>query len=141
MKRRTFIKNCCCSAVGFGGVTTLLTGCQTAEVRNAPVSVNNNNELTISKSEFSTKSFVLIDHPGHEQPVCLYRTCDDEYAASLLSCTHQRCTVSVDDDHFVCPCHGARFSHTGKVLKGPAEEDLTTYQTRVTDDSVLIVLR
>ncbi|MDA0268894.1 MAG: FAD-dependent oxidoreductase [Cyanobacteria bacterium] len=52
--------------------------------------------------------------------------------ALSLSCTHQGCTVqrTVDttDVGFACPCHGAVYDETGKVMGGPAREDLTRYR-------------
>ncbi|SNR82082.1 FAD-dependent oxidoreductase [Blastococcus mobilis] len=41
-------------------------------------------------------------------------------------CTHARCLVqwSAADTAWNCPCHGARFSPTGQVLRGPAKKDL-----------------
>ncbi|MGD1909070.1 MAG: FAD-dependent oxidoreductase, partial [Leptolyngbyaceae cyanobacterium] len=52
--------------------------------------------------------------------------------ALSLSCTHQGCTVSrtveTTDIGFACPCHGAVYDETGKVMGGPAREDLTRYR-------------
>jgi isorenieratene synthase len=49
--------------------------------------------------------------------------------AISLTCTHQGCTVKkADDGKFHCPCHGAVFAADGKVLKGPAQRDLTKFK-------------
>ncbi|MEO5928862.1 MAG: Rieske 2Fe-2S domain-containing protein [Candidatus Kapaibacterium sp.] len=55
-----------------------------------------------------------------------------ETVISALSpvCTHQGCTVATFDTanmRFQCPCHGARYDATGKVLRGPATRPLTPY--------------
>lgn len=41
-----------------------------------------------------------------------------------LTCPHQGCTVQANSEGFLCPCHGARFDRSGKLLRGPATRDL-----------------
>lgn len=54
-----------------------------------------------------------------------------EDQAISLTCTHQGCTVSKQKDGtFLCPCHGAKYDQNGKVLKGPAQRDLTTFKIK-----------
>ena len=141
MKRRAFIKKCSVSALGITGATSLLSACQTNEVRHTVVPMNQDRELVVSTTSFAEQHYVLLAHPEHSQPICLFKTGHNDYTASLMSCTHQKCTTTVADDHIVCPCHGARFSAKGEVLKGPAERNLTTYRTQVSDDTILISLR
>ena len=140
MKRRTFIKNCSLSALGVAGVSSLLTACQTSEVRPSVVNMNIDSELEVHKNEFSAQSYILLEHPRQSQPICLFKTGSDKYTASLMSCTHQKCTTSVVGEKIVCPCHGSRFDNEGKVLNGPAERDLTTYKTRVMGDTIFVSL-
>jgi carotenoid phi-ring synthase / carotenoid chi-ring synthase len=53
----------------------------------------------------------------------------DNQEAISLTCTHQGCTVKMAaDGKFHCPCHGAVFTADGKVLKGPAQRNLSKYQ-------------
>ena len=45
------------------------------------------------------------------------------------TCTHQGCTVSdVQGGHIDCPCHGSRFDPEGRVVMGPAIDDLNPMQ-------------
>jgi isorenieratene synthase len=49
--------------------------------------------------------------------------------ALSLTCTHQGCTVQPQaDGSFLCPCHGAKYDAQGKVMRGPAQQDLTPLQ-------------
>ncbi|MDJ0598310.1 MAG: FAD-dependent oxidoreductase [Crocosphaera sp.] len=53
-----------------------------------------------------------------------------------LRCTHQGCTVKKQENGtFLCPCHGAVYDKNGKVVKGPAEKDLSHYKTVEKDDT------
>lgn len=139
MKRRTFIKQCGCSAIALSGAS-LLTACQTAEVRHTIATINTDNELSVNKKEFGSKQFVLLENPQGEHPIVVFKVSEDDYSASLMSCTHQRCGTEVVGDVIVCPCHGSRFSNQGKLIKGPAERDLDSYKIRTSVDTVFIKL-
>lgn len=41
-------------------------------------------------------------------------------------CTHAGCQATWDEkkEMFICPCHGSKFDKDGKVIEGPAKEDL-----------------
>ncbi len=55
-----------------------------------------------------------------------YRDAGGDVHAVSLTCTHLGCTVAWNDaeNTWDCPCHGSRFSLEGKVLEGPAVENL-----------------
>ena len=58
--------------------------------------------------------------------------------ALSLTCTHQGCTVQPNEDgSFHCPCHGAVFDKTGKVVQGPAERDLPRFRVAQQQDDRL----
>ena len=63
--------------------------------------------------------------------------------AISLTCTHQGCTVFAQDNgEFHCPCHGAVFDKQGRVVKGPAQRDLSRFQVveRQADELQLVAV-
>jgi glycine/D-amino acid oxidase-like deaminating enzyme/nitrite reductase/ring-hydroxylating ferredoxin subunit len=53
---------------------------------------------------------------------------DDENRLHIVSadCSHLKCLVqwNGDEKSWDCPCHGSRFTYTGRVINGPANKDL-----------------
>ncbi|MBW4495528.1 MAG: FAD-dependent oxidoreductase [Oscillatoria princeps RMCB-10] len=59
----------------------------------------------------------------------VFAVADGGKEAISLTCTHQGCTVGMRaDGQFHCPCHGAVFDASGKVVRGPAERDLPRFK-------------
>jgi len=76
--------------------------------------------------------------------VCLARVNGNVYAFTD-NCTHISGPLNEGEleDHIItCPWHGAQFDiRTGKVMRGPARQDILTYPVKVEEDgSVLISL-
>jgi 3-phenylpropionate/trans-cinnamate dioxygenase ferredoxin subunit len=74
--------------------------------------------------------------------VCLVRDGERIYAVEDR-CTHRDFALSGGDIVgpcvLECPWHGARFDvRTGRMLQGPATDDLTTYSVRVVGDEVFV---
>jgi Rieske Fe-S protein len=61
------------------------------------------------------------------------------FAALSPICTHLGCTVDIEPARLVCPCHGSTYDREGKVLRGPAEEALTSYRVSLTAEDVLVI--
>jgi Rieske Fe-S protein len=64
---------------------------------------------------------------------------DGAFVALSPICTHLGCTVEIEGDRLVCPCHGSTYDRTGAVLQGPAERPLARYRTRLSADGVLSI--
>jgi nitrite reductase/ring-hydroxylating ferredoxin subunit len=77
------------------------------------------------------------------EPVCLARV-DGTIYAFTDNCTHIGGPLNegeLDDYVLTCPWHGAQFDvRTGKVLRGPARQDILTYPVKVEGESILIRL-
>jgi Rieske Fe-S protein len=55
-------------------------------------------------------------------------------------CTHQGCTTSWNaaTQSLNCPCHGAQFSSSGAVLRGPTRTPLARYALQIKNGHVLV---
>lgn len=71
-------------------------------------------------------------------PAMLLHT-ENGFSALSLICTHLGCTVKQEGDGLICPCHGSRFGEHGEVLRGPAEESLTSLRVELTADEHIIL--
>lgn len=74
--------------------------------------------------------------------VCLVRDGERVYAVADR-CPHRDFALSGGDlvgpCILECPWHGARFDvRSGRMLQGPATDDLTTYTVRVVGDEVFV---
>ena len=76
-------------------------------------------------------------------PICLARVGGTVYAFTD-NCTHISGPLNEGDLEgcvLTCPWHGAQFDvRTGKVLRGPARQDIMTYPVKIEDNSILISL-
>ncbi len=57
------------------------------------------------------------------------RTGATSFAAFSMVCTHQGCLTQLQSNTFFCPCHGAEFDSSGRVIRGPATRPLGQYTT------------
>lgn len=70
----------------------------------------------------------------------VFRTGDTKFLALSKVCTHKKCEVEYNGTEFECPCHGSKYSKTGKVLNGPATKNLKSYKTTYNaDDNTLSI--
>jgi Rieske Fe-S protein len=69
------------------------------------------------------------------------RTAQETFSALTTICTHETCTITgFDNANFVCPCHGSRFTTTGRVVNGPANAPLRSFATVFTNNVLTISL-
>lgn len=145
MQRRKFIINCCYTAAGTTVLSTALQACGSIYYATSSIT---SNRIVVARSEFvrirkekrTDRKFVMVKTSSSEFPICLFKHGENEYSASILECTHNGCELGVGGEIFVCPCHGAEFSNKGKLLTGPAEEDLKTFRTQTDNENIYIIL-
>jgi len=73
-----------------------------------------------------------------EIPAVIYRK-EQGFQAYSLICTHLGCTLEEAGNGFSCPCHGSEFDRAGKIIQGPAREELKALLVEFTDDGELLV--
>ena len=77
------------------------------------------------------------------EPICLAMV-DGTVCAFTDNCTHISGPLNegeLDGVILTCPWHGAQFDvRTGKVLRGPARQDIATYPVKVEGNAILISL-
>ena len=77
------------------------------------------------------------------EPVCLAKVEGCIYAFTD-NCTHISGPLNegeLDGEVLTCPWHGAQFNvTTGKVLRGPARQDIATYPVKVEDNIIFVSL-
>jgi Rieske Fe-S protein len=61
------------------------------------------------------------------------------FSALAAICTHLGCIVAAGTDGFDCPCHGSKFAHDGRVVKGPAPSPLTWFEMSLAPDGQMVV--
>jgi nitrite reductase/ring-hydroxylating ferredoxin subunit len=75
------------------------------------------------------------------EPVCLAKV-DGEICAFTDDCTHIGGPLNegeLDGEVLTCPWHGAQFNvRTGKVLRGPARQDIQTYAVRIDNNDIFV---
>lgn len=64
---------------------------------------------------------------GDDTGVAVYRRKDGTFKVMSAICPHAHCEVAWNSSgkEWDCPCHGSRFSAEGKVIEGPAQENLS----------------
>jgi len=128
MKRREFLRTACLASA------CLLPACKST-VKYAESTLQGN-KVVVDKKLFLEKPTITVSH--NQQAIAITKLNNHNFVASILSCTHRGCAVSVQENNFICPCHGARFNNRGQVIKGPAKQDLARYITSTDHQFVYI---
>lgn len=134
--RRRFLNVCACAFAG----TALASACASLAMRRVlPV----NGRLVLPLLQYpeltETGGSLAVAPDGHDAPVFIFAVADRRFIALSPICTHLGCTVEIQGDRLVCPCHGSTYDREGRVLRGPAERALHRYPVTLTGDGVLEV--
>jgi cytochrome b6-f complex iron-sulfur subunit len=101
-------------------------------------SLSENKTLSIPLSDIETGLSQTLRFDG--KPVVVVKVSNSEVYALSAVCTHLGCIVKWNniEKQFICPCHGAKFALSGKVLDGPAPKPLPIFPAKVVDDKIVI---
>jgi glycine/D-amino acid oxidase-like deaminating enzyme/nitrite reductase/ring-hydroxylating ferredoxin subunit len=86
----------------------------------------------ITPGEFSSVDEIPKGHGGVMREglkkIAVYRDASGKIFRQSAACTHLQCIVRWNpvEKSWDCPCHGSRFDPCGKVLMGPAIDDLAS---------------
>lgn len=74
------------------------------------------------------------------KPALLIRKTETELVALSAVCTHLGCIVKFHEDakQLICPCHGAKYDQSGRVLGGPAPKPLIAYNARIEAGTIVV---
>jgi Rieske Fe-S protein len=72
----------------------------------------------------------------------IMRTGEADFMALSLTCTHAGCPVNWISSSaiFSCPCHGSQYDKNGKRIAGPAQRDLTPYNTEYRSETGEVIV-
>ncbi len=143
MDRKDFLRTCGMAIVGIPFASMLLTSCESiyyasSSIKNDRIVVPLSEFEVIKKNETTYRSFVMVKTSNQDFPICLYKTGENQYTASLMKCTHRGCELNVGGGIYSCPCHGSEFDTKGGVLEGPADQDLKTFKTFIENENIYI---
>lgn len=131
MNRREFAGALAC------GTGLSLSGCIGFHYVNTTMS---GNRLIVRKSELGSRRFALVDAPGLQLPLYLYRLDDGGFSAVSTRCMHRGCQVEPAAEHLICPCHGSEYTNTGEIVKGPTQRPLRRMPVTVSGENIVIEL-
>jgi len=90
-------------------------------------------------SDFDNQQAKCVEVEG--KSIALFKL-GDEFFAIDDTCPHKGGSLSdgnIEGDEVECPWHGACFNiRSGKVTLDPADEDVSTYNVRLSDDVIEI---
>lgn len=125
----------CCGSALLG-----MEGC--SEIRTYLPKVRKDKAI-IPRSKFDSKDNYIVLRRSATVPANYYVSLqkDGSFVTVEMVCTHRRCELRPSHAMLSCPCHNSEFTTAGKVIVGPATEDLQRIKTTVDEDNVYVWLK
>ena len=144
MRRRDFVSTCGMACMGLTFFGTSLSSCISYKTVSGKIE---NEYLVVSLDDFYLSkrkkqlSYLIVRNQALKYPVCLYRITNDEFTALLMKCTHQGVELQAYGDKLFCSAHGSEFDKTGKVMNGPATDELRNFSVIKQNNELKITLK
>lgn len=141
ISRRDFIKR---SAVG------VVVGGAAISGLNLDVFAGQSAKKAVIKREGDDIIVKIAENPGLStvggscpvtDDIMLIRMDESRFIAVSTICRHKGCTVELEGDKFVCPCHGSEYTREGKVTQGPSKANLKTFETMFDSKTGIITIK
>jgi len=97
--------------------------------------------VTVKLSDYPALATVgqAVEFPDALRAVVRTSISPQAFLGLRLLCTHQGCTTTLENNEFVCPCHGSRFDSLGNVLQGPAADPMIHRQVTDNGDGTITI--
>ena len=131
MDRKDFL-----STLGFSAASLVIASCMGGCSKESAAVV----DFTI---DISLPAYAALNAPGgyiYSNGVIVAKTSTGSTIAVSQACTHESAAVQYQNSssRFYCPRHGATFSTTGAVTRGPASTALKQYTVTITGTNVRV---
>ena len=142
MERRQFIKKTCagsCAILGGSLLLTLVTNaCKT------PLNVLKTNainkKLHLPIDNFILNEIKIIRINNYDYDIVVKKESDNLYTILILQCTHINQPLTRSGNNFYCTAHGSLFDSNGKVIKGPATQNMHRLTYQISNKQLIIQL-
>jgi Rieske Fe-S protein len=90
----------------------------------------------IKKSEINDGEGKIFPADGGHG-IAVYRE-GDKLSVLSTDCPHMHCNVNwhASDKTWICPCHGSQFDAEGKLMRGPAEKNLSKLEYKDSGEEI-----
>lgn len=136
--RRGFIKSGCAACVLAASGMSFLESCSTP-LPMVKATGSNANVVEVAANSFTAGNMLVVRTKQLEYDILLVKN-GASYKALYLRCTHEGVGLTPAANKIFCSAHGSVFDLDGKVVKEPALRPLTTYQTEVINNQIIIHL-
>lgn len=135
LDRREFVGICACAlaSLAVSGCASLATHEVTPVGGRIELALRQHPEL------LEAGGWLRVLPAGHPEPLYVLALGGGTFSVLSPICTHLQCTVEIQGERLVCPCHGSTYDRTGNVLVGPAQLPLGRYRAEVSSDGVITV--